>query len=153
MALPKKWMTEFTEAMRHYCRYQKRCSKLPAPVSNEREAFCSRGCYGAFYRKRCRVCEQPIEQPKRGERLICKRAACINALRQRPEAYRYHKSQSAEAIQEVPDFIGLKPPPKPDRGLAWARAANDADLHGPRQVLDAELGDEPTRRCLLMTAG
>ena len=82
-------MTEFTEALRHYCRYQKCRSKLPAPVSNEREAFCSRGCYGAFYRKRCRVCEQPIEQPKRGERLICKRAACINALRQRPEAYRY----------------------------------------------------------------
>jgi hypothetical protein len=60
-------MTEFAEtAVRHYCRYPKCRSKLPAPVLNRHEAFCARGCHGSFYLRRCRVCEAPIEQPKSG---------------------------------------------------------------------------------------
>jgi hypothetical protein len=65
-------MVDFKVEMRKQCRHCR--SKLPVPVSNEREAFCARGCYNSFYRHRCRVCERPIEQPKRGQRLICKRA-------------------------------------------------------------------------------
>jgi hypothetical protein len=73
-------MTEFAEtAMRHRCRNPKCKMKLPKPVSNEREAFCCRGCYSAFYRKRCRVCEAEIEQPKSGERILCKRPKCRTA--------------------------------------------------------------------------
>ena len=63
-------MTEFVEtAMRSMCRNPRCRSKLPSPVSNPRDAFCTRGCHMAFYRKRCLVCECAIEQPKRGQRL------------------------------------------------------------------------------------
>ena len=73
-------MTEFAEtAMRKMCRNPRCGSKLPEPVSNPREAFCTKGCYSQFYRTHCLVCEAAIEQPKRGERLICRKAACIKA--------------------------------------------------------------------------
>ena len=54
-------MTEFPQDLRHYCRNPRCRSKLPSPVSNPREAFCTRGCYESFHLKRCRVCEQPLE--------------------------------------------------------------------------------------------
>src|ERR1041384_7259925 len=54
-------MTEFTQTLRHYCRNPRCRSKLSAPVSDRREAFCTRGCYESFHLKRCRVCEQPLE--------------------------------------------------------------------------------------------
>jgi hypothetical protein len=73
-------MTEFVQETRHYCRNPKCRSKLKIPVGNPREAFCAKGCYSAFYRKRCRVCEVAIEQPKNGRtRIICKKAKCISA--------------------------------------------------------------------------
>src|ERR1700733_3071835 len=53
-------MVDFAEtAMRKMCRNPKCRSKLPTPTSNEREAFCCRGCYSSFYLRRCRVCEGP----------------------------------------------------------------------------------------------
>jgi hypothetical protein len=56
-------MTEFTEtAMRHYCRNPKCRSRLKAPVSNPREAFCARGCHSSYYRKRCLICEGAFER-------------------------------------------------------------------------------------------
>ena len=76
-------LTEFKQQERHYCRNPKCRSKLPAPVASEREAFCARGCYSSFYLHRCRVCEKPIEQPKRGQRIICKRAKCKSAWKAR----------------------------------------------------------------------
>jgi hypothetical protein len=75
------FMVEFTEtAPRKMCRNPKCRSKLPAPVSNEREAFCCRSCYQSFYLHRCRVCEGPIEQKRDGRRVLCKKAACRNAF-------------------------------------------------------------------------
>jgi hypothetical protein len=56
---------EFAEtALRHYCRNPKCRMRLPAPVSNAKEAFCTAGCYRSFYLHRCRVCEERIEQSK-----------------------------------------------------------------------------------------
>jgi hypothetical protein len=72
-------MVDFKQGMRHRCRNPRCKMKLPAPVANEREAFCTRGCHSSFYRTHCRFCEKPIEQPSRGERLICKKSACRNA--------------------------------------------------------------------------
>jgi hypothetical protein len=110
-------MTEFTErATRTFCRNPKRRSKLPTPTSNEHAAFCARGCHSAYYRKHCLVCEGAILQPKRGERLICKKAACINAFRESSGTYRYLASQTAESISETPDIIDSKQVLKPDRG-------------------------------------
>jgi hypothetical protein len=70
------------EYTRHYCRNPKCRSKLPKPVSNEREAFCARGCHTAFYRKRCLVCEGPIER-NRDDQKICRKAKCRSAWRAR----------------------------------------------------------------------
>jgi hypothetical protein len=57
-------MTEFTQEVRHMCR--------------TREAFCTRGCYGSFYLKRCVVCEGPIER-KAANQKVCKKNKCRNA--------------------------------------------------------------------------
>jgi hypothetical protein len=110
-------VVEFTEtAMRKFCRNPKCRMKLPTPTSNEREAFCCRGCHSAYYRKHCLVCDGAIVQPKRGERLICKKAACIKAFRESSTIYRYQGSQTAESISETHDFIDSKQALKPDRG-------------------------------------
>jgi hypothetical protein len=55
-------MTDFTAELRHRCRNPKCRLKLPDTVSNPRDAFCARGCHGSFYLRRCRICEDPIEQ-------------------------------------------------------------------------------------------
>jgi hypothetical protein len=46
--------------LRYRCRNPHCRMKLPAPVENEHRAFCCRGCFEAFYRSRCRVCERGI---------------------------------------------------------------------------------------------
>jgi hypothetical protein len=71
-------MTEFAQETRHYCRNPRCRSRLSAPVNNPREAFCTCGCHAQFYRKRCVVCEGPIER-KAGNQKVCKKAKCRNA--------------------------------------------------------------------------
>ena len=73
-------MVDFDNQTRKRCRNPKCRMKLPEPTSNEREAFCTRGCFNSFYQHRCRVCEKPIEQPKRGTRLLCKETQMPNRL-------------------------------------------------------------------------
>jgi transcription antitermination factor NusG len=82
-------MTEFVEEVRHRCRHQRCRMKLPAPVSNPREAFCCRGCYGSFYLRRCLVCEGAIERTT-ANRKICKKPKCRNALAAGVGFGRYH---------------------------------------------------------------
>ena len=85
------------ENLRHRCRNPQCRAKLPVSATNAREAFCCCGCH-AFFRTRCRVCEQPIEQPARGgTRLICKRAMCKSAWRSGLGFGRYHHSVSAKS--------------------------------------------------------
>jgi hypothetical protein len=116
-------MTEFKQELRHHCRNPKCRSKLPAPIANEREAFCCRGCYSSFYLHRCRVCEQHIEQPKHGQRIICKRSKCRTAWESRLGFGRYANrdsgqgSQNRESYAAEPIKSGTKSPLKPDR--AW----------------------------------
>ena len=138
-------MTDFIETeYRHYCRNHTCRSKLKAPVSNEREAFCVRGCHTSFYLHRCRICEKPIEQPKRGRpRVICKKAKCIGAWQTNSGLGRYHSSQSAELSSETPIKSGLKMPLKTDRGVEWAIAVNSSRIRAPRRVLDAVFGRVP----------
>ena len=106
-------MTEFVEtAMRKFCRNPRCRSKLPTPVSNEREAFCAKGCYNAFYRKHSSVCEAAIEQPKRGERILCKRPKCRTAWDAKSGFGRYAPF-GAESIAEVPANQAVLSAPKP----------------------------------------
>ena len=59
----------FSETFRHYCGNPRCRSKLKAPVENMREAFCVRGCHTQYYRKRCIVCEQPMERKRESQQL------------------------------------------------------------------------------------
>jgi len=103
----------------HYCRNPRCRSKLPTPVSNERESFCCRGCHARFFRTRCRVCEGPIEQPARGTRLICNKAKCKSAWRPGFGFGRYHTLNRAESIQERPVNKGPKVAVNDGRARPW----------------------------------
>ena len=70
-------MVDFDNQNRKRCRHCK--INLPEPTSNERQAFCTRGCYGSFYLHRCRVCEAALPKSKGRPRVICKKAKCRNA--------------------------------------------------------------------------
>jgi hypothetical protein len=118
-------MVEFTEtAQPKMCRKPKCRMKLPTPTSNEREAFCNRGCYQSFYLRRCRVCEGPIEQKRDGRRVLCKKAACRNAFSRSFAGGRYLPPSAASYPSKTPDFIGPKVALKPDR--AWRIIAGPA---------------------------
>jgi hypothetical protein len=96
-------MVDFDNELRKKCRH---CHcKLPEPTGNEREAFCARGCQTSFYRKRCRVCEEAIEQPKHGKRLICKKSKCRNAWNAGSGFGRYHENpaKTSTQSQSLPD--------------------------------------------------
>lgn len=65
------------QKMRVKCR---RCeTKLDQPTSNDRSAFCCRGCFRMFYDKRCLVCEAPMER-KSANQQICGKRKCRNHL-------------------------------------------------------------------------
>jgi hypothetical protein len=83
------------EYTRHYCRNPKCRSKLSKPVSNDREAFCARGCHTAFNRKRRLVCEGPIER-SRNDQKICRKAKCRSAWRARTGVGRSIASSAAK---------------------------------------------------------
>jgi hypothetical protein len=112
-------MTEFTETLRHYCRNARCRSKLPTPVSNPREAFCTRGCYNSFYLHRCLACAGAIER-KRADQKVCRKAKCRNAWRAGLGFGPYARSD-VKLASETPDFIDPKTPPKPHQ--AWSIVA------------------------------
>ena len=100
-------MVDFTEtAMRKMCRNPLCGSKLAAPVSNSREAFCARGCHTAFYRKRCVICEGPIERKTEHQKL-CKKAKCRNAYNRGFDLGRYGASKTVSAPLKNVDSIEL----------------------------------------------
>jgi hypothetical protein len=72
-------MVDFDNQTRKRCRHCK--MDLPTPTSNAREAFCTRGCYSSFYRKRCLICEEAFVRKNEGQKL-CGKRKCRNALRQ-----------------------------------------------------------------------
>src|ERR1700735_4175168 len=111
-------MTEFAAETRHYCRYPKCRSKLPKPASNEREAFCARGCHTAYYRKRCLVYEGPIER-SRDDQKICRKAKCRSAWRARTGFGRYIASSDAKLPSKKPVNKGPKGAPAgPPEGIS-----------------------------------
>ncbi len=127
--------------LRHYCRNPKCRSKLLAPVGNLREAFCGRGCYGAFYRHHCLVCQEPMER-KTGRQLICGRRRCRSGLRGGLDLGRYHPSSSVVSPTEKPIKPGTFLPVKTTRAnieLCWlGRRGNPIRLDkGVRELIVA----------------
>jgi hypothetical protein len=117
---------QVAENPRHRCRNCR--AKLPAPVTNAREAFCGPGCHGSFFRTRCRVCEEPIEQPPRGTRIICNKARCRNARRAGLDSSRYPTSITAEPLSERPVNKGPKVGISDDRASSWRVIAAGAPI-------------------------
>jgi hypothetical protein len=109
-------VTEFKADTRHYCRNPKCRMKLPAPVTNPREAFCTRGCHTSFYLHRCLSCEGPLDR-KRESQKVCRKAKCRSAWQARSGFGRYAASSSAKLTSKTADSIDSKQPLKPDR--AW----------------------------------
>jgi hypothetical protein len=135
-------MTEFHQETRHYCRNRRCRMKLPAPVTNDREAFCTRGCHTSFYLHRCLVCESAIER-KRDDQKICRKAQCRSAWRAGSGFGRYVASSCAQSASEKPVNKGAKQALGPDRDIAWAIAVNGARIRAPRWVLDKAFGGVP----------
>jgi hypothetical protein len=135
-------LTEFTEtALRHMCRNPRCRSKLGAPVSNPREAFCTRGCHSGFYRKRCLICEGQMER-KSERQLICGKRRCRNALQARQSLGRYVASDSVVS----PTKTSIKSGIKSRGGGGRAFTVEDAikysiGLRAPKRVLDVELAN------------
>jgi hypothetical protein len=130
-------MVEFIEELRHYCRYPRCRMKLPKPVSNDREAFCSRGCYRGFYRSRCLICEGPLERRNEAQR-ICSKRKCRRALRTARAMGRYYVAQKGHGGIKSPDFIEPPQPVAPDRGIDWAVRVNSVRIIAPKYVLRQE---------------
>ena len=77
--------------LRHRCRNTPHCGqKLPEPIDNPHRAFCCKGCYVQFYRKRCVVCDRSKAKPDGKINLkapTCWRRQCGAELRQFPHLF------------------------------------------------------------------
>jgi len=102
--------------LRHYCRNPRCRSKLPSPVSNTSEAFCTRGCHSGFYRKRCLICEADMVR-KTEHQLVCGKRRCRNALKAGPNLGRYAASSGGVSTHKNPTKSGTESGLKGDR--AW----------------------------------
>jgi hypothetical protein len=131
-------MTEFTQTLRHYCRNPRCRSKLPAPVANTREAFCTKGCHSSFYRKRCLICEQAMERRTENQ-LICGKRRCRNALQARQSLGRYLLSSDGVSPLKNPIKPGIKSGLADDR--AWRIVAGELT---PTQLHCATVGAKET---------
>jgi len=83
--------------------------KLKAPVENAHAAFCCRGCFARFYRRRCLVCERDLSRdPMTGEavklgRKFCGKK-CQSEHRRFPHVYSvFESSQYPPSAEHVSD--------------------------------------------------
>jgi hypothetical protein len=107
-------MTDFVVELRHRCRNPKCRSKLPALIANERKAFCCRGCYDQFYRRRCVACEGDLPQGP-ANRKLCRKAKCRADYRKFSHLYKWpkmtrtaHPPQNGERPSKSVDSTGIK---------------------------------------------
>ena len=133
-------MVEFEQTERHYCRNPRCRMRLPAPVVNEREAFCTRGCYRAFYRTRCLICEEAME--RRTERQqVCGKRRCRSALEAGRGMGRLYTSFAGSRAQGRPYFIEPRRAPEGGRPFTIEDALrNRRGIVGPRRVIAVEVG-------------
>jgi hypothetical protein len=132
-------MTQFAETLRHRCRNPRCRMKLKAPVENPHDAFCTRGCYTSFHRKRCVVCEAPMER-KTEQQLVCGKRRCRNALQARQSQGRYLASSNGVSPLESPIKPGIKIDSAVDR--PWRRIIAGPPLT-PNQFHCATVPDGP----------
>jgi hypothetical protein len=138
---------------------------LPEPTSNERQAFCTRGCYNSFYLHRCRVCEDALPKAKGRPRVVCKKAKCRNAWNAGEGFGKYAvghfvgqvsknpgKAQETAAAQAVlsasgaPDWIKTAYAERPWRMVAGRLTANQYHCAIVSDAPDGGLPDIPYAR-------
>jgi hypothetical protein len=105
--------------VRHRCRNPRCGAKLRLPVTNPRDAFCAAGCFTAFYRRRCLVCERAIIRGTERQRL-CGRQKCKGEFRRHKERFfptRYPPSGLSPNASRNPIKSALKTRSKAGRGF------------------------------------
>ena len=141
---------------RHRCRNPKCRSKLPEPRASIHSAFCTKGCWQQFHRKRCVVCEKEFERTAEHQ-LVCGRRKCRAELKRQPEIYRpFHRGLYAQKLLPAPTPHAVPSAPsetlekwasKPRiiTGLRWARPDREDDdweLSGPDGRMVARIRQE-----------
>ena len=103
-------MTEFAQDLRHRCRNPHCRSKLPSPTDNHHKAFCSKGCHGSFYLKRCIVCENEKPAGSTARRIVCRRPKCESKYRQNRGRYSFsaRDTTSAANVPRSAQSTGIK---------------------------------------------
>ena len=88
-------------------------------VANSRDAFCSAGCFAAFYRRHCIVCERAIIRGTERQ-LLCGRQKCKGEFRRHKERFlptRYPPSGLSPNASRNPIKPGTKTRSKTGRGF------------------------------------
>jgi hypothetical protein len=119
--------------LRTRCRNPRCGTALKVPAANPRDAFCCKGCERAFYRSRCRVCEQLFSR-KNERRIVCGREKCRYEFKRYSEQFygvRYPSSPIAHNASRSAHFTGLKSGTKSDRG---SRVIGPEDLRVPPKL-------------------
>jgi hypothetical protein len=71
---------------RYHCRNPRCGAKLSEPTDNLRAAFCCTGCFDAYYRKVCIVCERVLKARGRRPRQFCSER-CRSTFRRFPAQF------------------------------------------------------------------
>lgn len=77
------------------CRNLRCRLKLSIPTDNEHQAFCCRGCYDQFYKRRCLVCEK--ELPEGYRRQLCSSPECKRDWRNFRHTYAYQPNRQTDS--------------------------------------------------------
>ena len=105
--------------IRHRCRNPKCGAKLKLAVTNSRDAFCTPGCFAAFDRHHCLVCERAIIRGTERQ-LLCGRQKCKGEFRRHRERFyptRYLPSVLSPNVSRNPIKPGTKTRSKSGRGF------------------------------------
>lgn len=121
--------------LRHRCRNPRCGTTLKEPQENPHAAFCCRGCFEQYHRRRCVVCER--EYARRGgerEQWRCERSKCRRDYEKFPAFYRpFHLGSLCRVPNAGATGVesrikrALKPASKSLRAFVW-RARDEKEL-------------------------
>jgi hypothetical protein len=80
---------------------------------------------------------------KTERQLVCGKRTCRNALQARSDLGCYHPSDDIISTPKRPINTGSKSCLKPNRGIEWAIAVNNARFRAPCRVLDVVFNRVP----------
>jgi hypothetical protein len=118
-------MVDFSIETRKRCRNPKCKLKLPAPVSNDRDAFCCRGCFNAFYHLRCLVCEEAMQR-KTSNQKDCGRRKCRNAMQSKSVICRFLTTDTRRPDSGSDSALKSMAPERIKSELGWHIVAGPA---------------------------